>query len=115
MRALLATLALVALACALAAAALGAELHAAAVTKTVKVRDDFFSKGKVTVKKDDSVKWTWGEGTKHKHTVTEEHGRWTSKEKKTGTYKHKFGKTGTFKVYCATHPIDMKMKVVVEK
>jgi len=114
MRALLATLALGALACALATAAPGAQVHAAN-TKTVKVGDDFFSKGKVTVKKDDRVKWTWGDGTKHKHTVTEEHGRWTSKEKKTGTYRHKFGKTGTFNVYCATHPLDMKMKVVVEK
>ena len=114
MRTLLATIAVGALACALAAVALGAQLHAAS-TKTVKVGDDFFSKKKVTVKKDDTVKWTWGDGTKHKHTVTAKSGKWTSANKKTGTYKHKFGKTGTFRVYCATHPIDMKMKVVVEK
>jgi plastocyanin len=103
------------------AAGLGAFAASAAgagtpTTKSVKVGDDFFSKAKVSVKKGDIVRWTWGKnGTKHKHTVTEEHGNWTSKEKKTGTYKHTFGKTGTFRIYCATHPLDMKMKVVVSK
>ena len=108
MRRLLVLLA-VPLAIALAPVATGSD------AKVVKVGDDFFKPVKVTVGKGQTVKWTWGNGTKHKHTVTEANGRFSSKKKKTGTYKHTFKKAGTFTIYCATHPSKMVMKVVVKK
>src|SRR5438477_543003 len=94
----------------LAVAASGATQHK---QKFVKVRDDFYAPTKVTVKKGDRVKWGWGKGTDHQHTVTEQHGKWTSTEKTIGSFKHTFRKTGTFKIYCADHPLDMRMKVIV--
>jgi plastocyanin len=87
----------------------------AGVAKTVKVRDDFFKPTSVTVSKGQTVKWSWGDGTKHRHTVTAANGKWTSKEKKTGTYKHTFKKTGTFTVLCVVHPKKMVMEVKVKK
>jgi plastocyanin len=94
----------------LAVAASGATQHK---QKFVKVRDDLYAPTKVTIKLGDRVKWGWGDGTDHQHTVTEQHGKWTSKEKTIGSFKHTFGKTGTFKIYCADHPLDMRMKVIV--
>jgi plastocyanin len=106
MRALLAGLFVVAL--------LAMSGAATADTPTVKVGDDFFAPKKVTITKGKTLHWTWGDGTKHKHTVTEEMGRFTSKKKKQGTYKHRFSKAGTFHIVCAVHD-DMTMKVTVKK
>lgn len=86
-----------------------------AKTKTVHVGDDFYSTGKVKIKKGDSVKWTWGSGTQDAHTVTEVQDKWGSALKTSGTFKHKFKKAGTFTVFCTQHPDDMRMKVVVKK
>ena len=116
MRKLLIPLAVAASLGAFAVTATGADLHAAkAKTKFVKVGDDFYSPTKVTVKPGDSVKWGWGNGTDDVHTVTESHGNWTSKRMTVGSFKHKFGKAGTFTIYCAEHPDDMRMRVVVTK
>jgi plastocyanin len=98
------------------AALLIASVASGAVTKTVKVRDDFFKPTAVTIKKGDTVKWSWGaDGTKHKHTVSAKSGKWTSANKKTGTYTHTFKNAGKFTVLCTTHPQKMVMKVTVEK
>ena len=101
---------------ALAAIPVAAVGHEGHVAKTVKVRDDFFKPVAVTILKGEVVKWTWGpDGTKHKHTVTAGNGKWTSANKRTGTYKHTFRNAGTFTVLCATHPKKMIMKVTVKK
>jgi plastocyanin len=114
MRKLLVTLAAAGLLAGAAGSASGTRVHGAE-TPIVKVGDDFFAPQKVTIAKGTRLKWKWAsEGTNHKHTVTEEHGNWTSKKKKSGSYRHKFGKTGTFHIYCATHPHKMTMKVTVE-
>jgi plastocyanin len=97
------------------ALAVTASAATGAVTKSVKVRDDFFKPTAVTVNKGDTVKWSWGDGTKHKHTVTAKNGKWTSQEKKTGTYKHTFKNAGKFTVLCAVHPKKMVMTVTVKK
>jgi plastocyanin len=86
---------------------------ASAATKTTSLKDDFFVKGKLTVKKGDSVVWKWH--TDDEHTVTEIHGRWGStKETTKGTVKHKFKKRGKFTVYCLIHPTVMRQKVIVK-
>ena len=84
-----------------------------AATKSTTLKDDFFTKSKLTVKKGTTVKWTWN--TKDKHTVTELSGKWGSKgEKKKATFKHKFAKKGKFTVYCLVHPVEMRQKIVVK-
>src|SRR2546421_5300922 len=118
MRKPLVILAVVALLAALAVtgagAAAGSHLREAK-TKTVQVGDDFFAPTKVTIHRGGKVKWTWGGGTSHSHTVTEENGKFTSAEKTSGTYKHTFKKKGTFHIFCSVHPEQMQMKVVVKK
>ena len=86
---------------------------AAAATKTASLQDDFFTKGKLTIKKNDTVVWKWN--TDDKHTVTEIHGKWGStKEAKKDTVKHKFKKRGKFTVYCLVHPTVMRQKIIVK-
>jgi plastocyanin len=119
MKKLLTILAVAALLAALAVTgagvATGAKLHAAGKTKTVTVGDDFYSPKKITIKKGTTIKWVWQNGqTDNTHTVTDEKGRFTSKETDTGTYKHKFKKAGKFNIICAVHE-DMTMKVRVKK
>jgi plastocyanin len=85
---------------------------ALAATKSATLKDDFFTKGKITIKKGDTVHWTWK--TDEKHTVTALNGKFTSKETKKGSYKRKFAKTGKFTVYCKVHPTVMRQKIVVK-
>jgi plastocyanin len=85
----------------------------AATTKTTTLKDDFFTKSKLTIAKGTTVVWNW-KATRHKHTVSDYEGRWSSKEKRKGSYKHTFKKKGTFTVYCLVHPIDMRQRIVVK-
>jgi plastocyanin len=85
---------------------------AASKTRTTSLKDDYFTKGKITVKKGTTVVWNWK--TDDRHTVTEINGKWGSKETKKGHFTHKFKKKGTFTVYCLVHPTSMRQKVVVK-
>jgi plastocyanin len=88
-----------------AAIALGA-------TKTVKMGDNFFFVGSVTVKKGSKVHWTWN--TKHKHNVTSKKGdKFKSSTGKSGGFTHTFNKKGTFTIICTKHPTQMRMTVKV--
>jgi plastocyanin len=84
---------------------------AMAATKTTSLKDDYFVKAKLTVKKGTTVVWKWN--TDDTHTVTDFNGRWGSKETRKGTFKHKFAKKGKFTVYCLVHPEEMRQKIVV--
>jgi plastocyanin len=97
---------------ALTAAVFAVPAFAAGRTTTT-LKDDFFTKSKLTVTKGTTVTWTWN--TKHKHTVSDLDGRFGSKrEAKKGTFKHKFAKKGKFTVYCLVHPIEMRQRIVVK-
>jgi plastocyanin len=81
--------------------------------KVTHLSDDFFNRGKLTIKKGTVVNWKWS--TKHRHTVTEYNGRWgTKSETRTGNFKHRFKKKGTWTVYCLVHPVEMRQKIVVK-
>jgi plastocyanin len=84
----------------------------AASTRSTTLKDDFFAKGKLTVKKGTTVHWTWK--TDDKHTVTDLNGKFGSKETKKGSFEHKFRKTGKFTVYCLVHPTVMRQRIVVK-
>ena len=127
MRKLLTVIAVVSLLAALAVTGVGAasgsakSLHAAGKTKTVEVSDDFYSPKKITIKRKTTVKWVWknattgGGQTDNEHSVVDEKGRFSSAEMDSGTYKHKFKKTGTFNIVCSVHPDTMTMRVKVKK
>jgi plastocyanin len=100
---------------ALAVALPGGATGSTAKTKTVKVGDDFYSPTKVTIHVNDIVKWDWGTGTDNEHQVIDVNSDWMSKKKTSGTFKHRFKKSGTFKVTCSEHPDDMKLTVKVKK
>jgi plastocyanin len=85
---------------------------ALAATTTTHLKDDKFTKSRLTVTKGTVVEWTWK--THHKHTVTEISGKWGSKMTRTGSFKHRFRKRGKFTVYCLVHPVDMRQRIVVK-
>jgi plastocyanin len=80
--------------------------------KVTHLSDDYFNKGKLTIKKGTIVNWKWN--TDDDHTVTEAGGKFTSKQTAKGNYKHRFKKKGTFKVLCEVHPTVMRQKIVVK-
>jgi plastocyanin len=65
----------------------------------------------VKIRKGGTVKWIWADGAPHNVKGP----GFTSKtvSGKGKSYSHKFGKKGTFKIYCQVHPSSMKTKVVV--
>jgi plastocyanin len=85
---------------------------AMAATKTTSLQDDFFTKGKLTVKKGTTVVWKWN--TDDEHTVSDINGRWGSGQTSQGAFKHKFAKKGKFTVYCLVHPTVMRQRIVVK-
>ena len=89
-----------------------------AATTTVKVKDDFFKPDRVEIKKGDRVKWVWRGDNVH-NVAIKKPGTNTivraSEFKTEGRFRHKFRKTGTWKVLCETHPDDMRMKVIVTR
>jgi plastocyanin len=80
--------------------------------KVTHLSDDFFNKGKITIKKGTIVNWKWK--TDDDHTVTDFKGKFTSKQTTHGNFRHRFKKKGTFTVYCLVHPTVMRQKVVVK-
>ncbi len=83
-----------------------------AATKSTTLKDDFFTKGKMTVHRGTTVHWTWK--TSDEHTVTDINGNFSSKQTRRGSFRHRFTKTGKFTVYCLVHP-DMRQRIVVVK
>jgi plastocyanin len=84
-------------------------------SKTVKVADDFYSPDSVTVSKGTKVKFKWV--GKHKHNVVKTKGPGgafssTATSADGVNFKHKFSKSGTYKIICTIHP-EMTMKVKV--
>src|SRR3954451_22244897 len=80
--------------------------------KITHLSDDFFNKGKLTIKKGTIVNWKWK--TDDDHTVTEINGKFSSKDTRNGNYRHRCKKKGTFRVYCLVHPTVMRQKIVVK-
>jgi plastocyanin len=100
--ALLAALALVG---ALAVPALGA-------TKSIALRDTFFSPKSVTVKKGTTVKWVWRGRLPHNVTVKKGPVKFHSSTKTKGSFSKKLTKRGTYRIVCTIHPgMNLTLKV----
>ncbi|MCA1689713.1 MAG: amidase [Actinobacteria bacterium] len=84
--------------------------------RSVKIGDNFFVKNggaTVTVKKGQSVTWRWTGRNPHNVTVASGPMRFASKTQTSGSFSHKFTKSGTYSILCTIHAPGMKMKVVV--
>jgi plastocyanin len=100
-----------ALALTLVALALPASAYAA--TRTVDVKDDFFSKKSLTITKGATVRWVWKGKAPHNVTVAKGPVKFHSPVKTSGGYKHVFKKRGTYKLLCTIHAPDMRMTITV--
>lgn len=92
---------------------------ALAATKTVKVGDNWFLRTSgtptVTVKKNDTVKWTWVGDSAHNVVVTRGPVRFSSPVKTSGAYKRRMTRRGTYVIVCTIHgKRDQSMKLVVK-
>ena len=67
------------------------------------------------IKKGTTVKWVWDKNDMNDHSVVDTKGKFQSEEMMTGTFKHKFKKTGTWHIYCSVHPETMRMTIKVKK
>jgi len=90
-----------------AVAALGSHsaLSTAAGTRTISVRDDYFSARKVTVSKNTLVTWRWSSSNSRPHDVVSRGAKrfTSSKIKDSGTHRYRFKKAGTYKYVCTLH------------
>jgi len=80
----------------------------AATTKTVNWT--FGSNVNLSIKKGDSVKWTWTSGP---HNVYRSASAKSGSAKSSGTYTVKFTSAGTFKYFCQPHSSIMKATIRV--
>jgi plastocyanin len=105
MKRLLAVLAALALAGALAVPALAA-------TRTIALRDTFFSPKSVTVKKGTTVKWVWRGRLPHNVTVKKGPVKFHSRTFTKGSYSKRLTRRGTYRIVCTVHPgMNLTLKV----
>ena len=81
---------------------------ALAAGPTVRVHDDYFKAKTVRIKPNTTVTWRWVGDHPHDVRFRSFH----STIKKTGTYRHKFTKRGTYRYVCTVHD-DKGMKGTV--
>jgi plastocyanin len=96
-----------------ALALLGAlAVPALAATKTLALRDTFFSPKSVTVKKGATVKWVWRGRLPHNVTVKKGPAKFHSRTMTKGSFAKKLTKRGTYRIVCTIHPgMNLTLKV----
>ena len=102
-----------------AAALLAATVPAVAspLSAEVLVKDDFFKPKLVTIKKGGTVVWRWKGSNPHNVAIKKPGSSKVVKRssvKTSGKYDYKFRSTGTWRIVCEIHPVNMRMKVVVK-
>jgi plastocyanin len=92
---------------------------AAAATKNVKVGDDYFVRSgnppTVTVKRGTTVKWNWRGSRRHNVVVQSGPVRFQSALKRSGSYRRKMKRVGTYRIVCSIHMPDMAMTLKVKR
>jgi plastocyanin len=91
---------------------------AAAATRNVKIGDDYFvragSPPTVSVSKGTTVKWNWTGSRQHNVVVRSGPASFQSPLKRSGSYKRKLRRKGTYKIVCSIHAPDMAMTLKVK-
>jgi len=96
----------------LAVAATAALAPAApAATKTVRVDDDVFRPGSLSVRVGDTVRWRWVGDNPHNVTVTKGRQKFRSGNKRKGTFSRRIRRGGRYTIVCTIHPgMDMTLR-----
>jgi plastocyanin len=85
-----------------------------ASTKTVAVKDDFFSPKALTISKGTKVTWVWKGKERHNVAVANGPSTFRAGTRKTGKFSHTFSKRGKYFIVCTIHAPDMHMTVKVK-
>ena len=103
---------------ALAAAAVAAVAGATAFAvpangaTTVRVADDIFRPGTLTVRNGTTVVWRWVGESPHNVKVRRGPEKFGSRTKRSGTYRHRMRRGGRYRIVCTIHPgMAMTLKV----
>ena len=93
------------------AAATAVAIPSSAAT-TVRVDDDVFRPGSLSVSKNTTVRWRWVGDDPHNVAVSRGPEKFKSSRKRSGTFSHKMDRKGTYKIVCTVHPgMDMTLRV----
>ena len=98
---------------ALAAVAATAVLapSAGGATKTVRVDDDVFRPGSLSINVGDTVRWRWVGDNPHNVTVTRGKQKFRSSTKRSGTFSKRIRRGGRYRIVCTIHPgMDMTLR-----
>jgi plastocyanin len=87
---------------ALAAVAAALAPASSAATRTVGVRDDFFTPARLTIAKGDSVRWIWQGGGRRRHNVASS-AFGDSGYKRRGSFSVRFARAGSYTYFCFLH------------
>ena len=99
--------------------ALALAAPAAGATRNVRIGDDYFVRTgnppTVTVKKGTTVKWNWTGSRQHNVVVQSGPVSFQSALKRSGSYRKKMKRRGTYRIICSIHAPDMAMTLKVKK
>ena len=82
-------------------------------TKSVSVRDNLFAPRSITIKRNDTIVFRWRGENPHNVVANRGPVRFRSSIKRTGTYRKKFTRRGSYRIVCTIHPPNMRMTVRV--
>ena len=85
-----------------------------ASTKTVAVKDSFFSPKALTISKGTKLTWVWKGKERHNVAVANGPSSFRAGTRKTGKFSHTFTKRGKYFIVCTIHAPDMHMTVKVK-
>jgi plastocyanin len=91
----------------------GISASQASAARTVRVADDSFSPGSVSVKRGTVVRWRWTGRDRHNVVVSRGPARFQSSLKRSGTFSHKMTRRGRYRIVCSIHQPDMRMTLRV--
>jgi plastocyanin len=89
--------------------------------RTVEVDDNYFvregSPPTVRVRRNDVVVWEWEGRTDNPHNVTVTDGpvKFASRDKRSGTYRKRMTRRGTYRIVCTIHAPSMRMTLRVRR
>ncbi len=95
-----------------AVALLAASAIPTGAATTVRVDDDVFRPGSLTVRSGTTVTWRWVGDDPHNVTVRKGPVKFKSGTKESGRFSKKLRRGGTYRIVCTVHPgMDMTLKV----
>lgn len=82
-----------------------------AATRTVRVDDDVFRPGSLSINVGDTVRWRWVGDNPHNVTVTRGRQRFRSGTQRSGTFSRRIRRGGRYTIVCTVHPgMDMTIR-----